>query len=378
MSNFSGRRATARRIVYASLAAGMAVLLNTHPARAGDIAEPGFTPRMEGKVLFEIQSDNNVESDDPDAELSDTFNTTEATVAWHLFPGFSVQSLFVLEPVEDPTGDRFFGDHGLFAEELYAQYERGPFRLFGGKFNAPFGKAWDAAPGIYGVDFAEDYELVEKVGFGAGISQKGTPFGKLALTAAVFQADASGLSNSAFTNRGKTDCDDGGPSNTCSLESFAVALDGSEIPGLPGIGFKLGYTHQAAGEGDPEDQNGYAATLTGAHTWNGVGIAWIAESVYLDSFAGLFDDPVDEIWYHTLGVTFSQGSYNLSLSYTARPAELSDGTDFEDQQFQVSAGKKFGGGWTFDAGYKYHVEEDVENHTVGVLLTRTVSFNTAR
>ena len=383
MSGFNSARTAARRIIIAGVATTTAALLTGNGAIAGDFTERGFTPRMEGNVLFEIQSDNTVESDDPAAELSDTFNTTEATVAWHLLPGFSVRSLFVVEPVEDPTGDRLFGDHGLFAEELYAQYERGPVRLFGGKFNAPFGKAWDAAPGIYGVDFAEDYELVERLGFGAGLSQKGTPLGTLTLTGALYQADASSLSNSAFTNRGKTDCDDGGPSNTCSLESFSVELDGSDMPGLPGIGFQLGYTHQAAGDGDPEDQNGYSATLTGVHKWNGVGVSWIAESVYLDSFAGLFDavptDPVvDEIWYHTLGVQLSQGAYNLALSYTARPAELSDGTDFDDQQFQISAGKQFEGGWTFDVGYKYHVEEDIDNHTVGFLLARTVNFNTAR
>lgn len=367
-------RATARTLPCAGMAVSLAMLLGATTAKAGDLGDAGFTPYMEGEVVFEVQSDNTFKSDDPDAELSDTFNTTEAAVAWHLFPGFSVQSLFVVEPVVDPDDDRFFEDHGLYAEEFYAQYERGPLRLFGGKFNAAFGKAWDEAPGIYGTDLAEDYELVERLGFGAEISQEGTPLGSLGLTAALFQADTSGLSNSAFTNRGETDCDDGGPSNTCSLESFSLVLDGSDIPGLPGIGFQLGYTHQGAGEDDPEDQNGYAATLTGEHTLNGVGVAWIAESVYLDSSVDL---EADEVWYHTLGATLTQGSYNLALSYTARPADLSDGTDFDDHQFQVSAGKEFGDGWTFDLGYKYHVEEEVENHTIGLLLTKSVSFNTA-
>jgi len=346
-------------------------------AAAEPRSDAGFQPRMEGEVLFEIQSDNTVESQDPAAELSDTFNTTEATVGWYFTPGFSVQSLFVLEPVLDPDGDRFFGDHGLFAEEFYAQYVYGPVRAFGGKFNPAFGKAWDLAPGIYGVDLAEDYELVERLGFGAEVTQAHTPLGTLALSGAVYQADASGLSNSAFTNRGETDCDDGGPSNTCSLDSFALALDGSALPGLPGIGYQVAYRHQAAGEGDPEDENGYSGTLTGAHSWNGVGVEWIGEVVYLDSSADLFDVPADEVWYQTLGAAFTKGMYNLSLSYTARPSELIDGTEFDDYQFQVTAGVEWPSGWTFDAGYKYHVEEDIENHTVGVLLTRTVAFNTA-
>ena len=202
-----------------------------------------------------------------------------------MFPGFSVRSLFVVEPVEDPAGDRFFGDHGLYAEELYAQYERGPVRVFGGKFDAAFGKAWDEAPGIYGVDFAEDYELVERVGFGAEISQEGTPFGKLALTAALFQADTSGFEQLRFhqprqdrLRRRRAE------QHLFAAESFSMVLaDGSDrIPGAAAASaFNSATRHQAAGDpASPEDQNGYAATLTGtSSTWNSVGIAWIAESV---------------------------------------------------------------------------------------------------
>jgi hypothetical protein len=359
---------------------GSGAVFEPQAAKAGNLQEPGgFTPRVEGEIVFEFQSDNTFDSEDPAAELSDTFNTTEAAVGWYLFPGFSVQAGFVLEPVLDPEPgeDRFFEDHGLYAEELYAQYQRGPVRAFAGKFNPAFGKAWDAAPGIYGTDLAEDYELTERLGLGAEVSQDAGALGALALTAALYQADTSGLSDSAFTNRGRTDCDDGGLSNTCSLESFAVALDGSALPGLPGLGYQLAYRHQAAGDGDPEDENGYSAALTGAHTWNSVGVEWIGEVAYLDG-ADVFDEAPQEIWYQTFGVAFTKDIYNLSLSYTGRQTDFEDVTeDYDDYQFSVSAGAAWSSGWTFDVGYKYHVEEDVENHTVGALLTRSVGFNTA-
>ena len=135
----------------------------------GEYVESG-TPRLEVEIDVEIQNDWTFDSDDPDAELNDLFTTTEPAVALHLLPGLSIQSGLVLEPVKDPgpSDDRFFEDHGFFAEQLYLLYETDDFSLHGGKFNLPFGVAWDLAPGVYGTDVAEDfYEQVERIGLGA-------------------------------------------------------------------------------------------------------------------------------------------------------------------------------------------------------------------
>ena len=80
--------------------------------------------------------------------------STEANIVFHLNPVLSIQSLLVVEPVLDsrPGRDRFFGDHGGYFEELYVQVAVDVFRFFGGKFDAPFGTAWDAAPGIFTLD----------------------------------------------------------------------------------------------------------------------------------------------------------------------------------------------------------------------------------
>ena len=57
------------------------------------------------------------------------------------------------------------------------------------------------------------------------ISTGSTSAGKIALTTSLYTVDTTVLSESAFTNRGRTSLDDGGAGNTESLDSFAIALD---------------------------------------------------------------------------------------------------------------------------------------------------------
>src|SRR3546814_11476190 len=81
---------------------------------------------------------------------------------------FPAKAVVVLEPVRDPDpgDDRFFfEDHGLYAEELFGEYDAGGrFAVRAGKFGQKFGMAWDVAPGIWGTYLAEVYALADQLG----------------------------------------------------------------------------------------------------------------------------------------------------------------------------------------------------------------------
>lgn len=351
------------------------------PAFAGGDFEPGQTQQrhgigISGELSVEIQSDHTFDSEDPDAELSDTYTTTEAGIDVTFGEHLLAHGGFVLEPIRDPGPgeDRFFEDHGLYAEELFGQVKLGHgISVLGGKFNPAFGTAWDATPGLYGTDFAEDYETTERVGFAAAIERQTGGLGTVTFAGSVYQADTSELSRSLFNDRGRTSVSDGGVSNTESLESYTVTLDAAEAPSLGGANLHLGYRFQKQGKtvDDLEDEHGYVVGLNGSRSVNGVEYGWIGEIAYLDNAEGT----LDELWYFTVGgsVTFG-GKYNIATSYTARPRDVSGGPNFDDRLIQVSAGVELGHGWTFDAGYKYHVESDVENHTVSVLFAKAIGF----
>ncbi len=334
----------------------------------------GPPPLITGEVLFELQNDYAFDSNDPSAEINDLFTTVEAALALNLSEVFSVQSLFVLEPVLDPRpfDDRYFEDHGLFVEELYAQAQFDFFRIFAGKFDASFGTAWDKAPGIYGVDFAEDYELVERIGGGFSVSAGQTPVGDVTFTTNIFFTDTSVLSESAFTNRGRTRKSAGGASNTNTPESFSVTLDGENVPGLPGVTYHTGFRHQAAGTGDVGDEDGFVAGLQKAFALgNDMALETIVEGVYLHNTGGTADDTI----YFTAGGALISGPWNLSTSFTLRDTDVAGGRDLYDRLAQVSGGYTFANGLTADVGYRYSREDRIETHIFGFLMTYVFDVN---
>ena len=156
----------------------IASLAMAGPAFAGGDFEPERKRSgigISGELSVELQSDNTFDSEDPDAELSDTYTTTEAGVDVTFGDHLLAHGGFVLEPIRDPGPgeDRFFEDLGLYAEELYGQVNLGRgFSILGGKFNPAFGTAWDVTPGLYGTDFAEDYETTERIGFAAAFERE--------------------------------------------------------------------------------------------------------------------------------------------------------------------------------------------------------------
>jgi hypothetical protein len=354
------------------LVVGILSVAITGAAFATEDEAPNY-PYISGNVFVEVQNDSAVSSDDPAAELNDLFNTTEANIVFHLNPVLSIQSLLVVEPVLDsrPGRDRFFGDHGGYFEELYFQVAVDVFRFFGGKFDAPFGTAWDAAPGIWGADFAEDYELAERLGGGVEIALPDIGFGQHSLTATVFLADTSVLSESIFVNRGRTRLASGGPSNTGNPDSFSLTLDSENIPGLPATKFHMSVRHQAPGRGDFGYENGIAVGLQRTfQLGEGRTLTEIVEGVYLDNA----DAGPGTRYYITGGGVLQDGPWNVSVSYTNRTSNVPGAGDTADHLFQATGGRSFENGMTLNGGYRFAEEDGINTHIFGFLLTAGFSF----
>jgi hypothetical protein len=195
----------------------------------------------------------------------------------------------VLEPVADPPPgrDRWFDDEGLFLETLFLRWEWDRFSLHAGKFNPAFGFAWGLAPGIYGVDFAEDYEITERIGFGGTIEFGNAAVGRHRLGADAFFVDTSPLSRSLLHDRGRTRRSDGGPSNTLSPESFSITLRGGGIPRLPGLTYNLGFANQhRADAGGRSERTAVAGLTYGFSPLEYLGIELLSEYAHLHHAEG--------------------------------------------------------------------------------------------
>ena len=368
-----------------SLAAAFLGLGLAGPAFAGPPEDgpgaPMVYPRLEGEVSVELGADSTIRSGDPAARISEAYPTVEASLGLFLTEVLSIQSGLVLEPVIDPLPgqDRFFGDIGLYAEEIFAQYEREGVRIFAGKFNPSFGTAWDAAPGVYGVDFAEDYELAEMIGGGGALTIGGNGQPVAIITANIFLADTTVLSESAFTNRGRAMLAAGGPANSGDLDSFSLTLDVAELPALPGIGLHLGARRLSAGLGDPSDSLGFVAAINGDHELGGESaLTWIAEIAHLQDAEATLDD----ITYVTLGGGITRGPWNCAASTTFRSRNVAGGADLDDRLVAGSCGYEFEsgplGGFAIDGGVKFERVAGIESTTIGLRIARAFEFAVPR
>lgn len=342
-------------------------------------ADEGSFPRLEVVIPIEIQDDFAFDSDDPAAELNDLYATIEPEVSLHFNSAISLVAGFVFEPVQDPgpREDRVFEDQGLFAEQVFLSYAGDGFGLQAGKFNPAFGMAWDRAPGLYGTDFAEDYELTERVGLGGSIEWGNENRGLHTLSVATFFADTTFLSESIFQDRGRTRIGSGGVSNTEDFSSVAVSLDSEAVAGLGGMGYTLGFVHQQGGRGDPEDETGFVAGLfKSVELSNGATLEPVLEWAHFENAGGAQLDRD----YVTLGAGWANGPWNAALSATGRFSDSNAAgvASDDDTLVQLSGGYGFSNGVTLDIGYRFSEEANLETHMVGALLAYELGFTLPR
>lgn len=340
------------------------------------LAAAADTPRVEGELLFEANNLNIFESDDPDSEINDLYGEIELAPTFVLTDTLSIGGVLKLERVTDPDpgDDTYFENLGAFVEELYLSFANDRLGILGGKFNPAFGLSFDAMPGVFAEEIGkEDIELAERIGFSGHVNFGSEQFGQSTITASVFFADTTELSNSVFDERGRVREIDGGASNTEDLSSYAIAWDVENVAGLEGLHAHLAYRHQEAGLGDFDDDDGIVAALYGEFELAN-GLIWrpFVEYADLNSAGGAPGDR--RLWQ--VASTLQINKWRLNASYVDREIEsqILGGSDFDDQVIEVTAGYDFDSGLSLDFGYLHTELEDIESDGIVAKLTYAISF----
>jgi hypothetical protein len=349
-------------------------------------AEGLLLVRLEGSLALGYEKF--VHSGDPDARVSDVFTTIESEIAINLSPHAGLGAVLVYEPVIEPGPgeDRFFGDHGLFAEELYAGVDIGKATLQIGKIAPMFGWAADDAPGLYGGDLPGEYELVEEIGINARISLSEAPASsegttvEHALHAAVFTADTTFLSDSLFTSRGRLEISDGGVGNTGFPQSFAIAYtvqtrDADDE--LAGPSLQAAMRRLAPGEGDTHGEWGFLGAFEDQLSLGrGVALSPIAEAAYLIQA----DGEAEPGWAVLIGAELAKGPWRGSSTFGARDTQA-DGHE-HDYAITADVGRIFDipglGEIRADIAYTFARDDEERSHVIGVQLEREFTFGLFR
>ena len=330
--------------------------------------------RLSGEIAFEVEDDWNYKADDRSNLNNNLYPTIEPSLTYRLSPRWSVFGHAVIETVGDAEKfeNRMFEDIGLYMEDLYLEYAGDRFGAKAGKLNPGFGVAWDRAPGVYGTDIAEDYEISEQIGGVASWKVLSGTYGEHTVSGATFFADTTILSESALRGRGDNREEDGGLGNTESFKSFVAALDGEKIRGLGNFGYHLAFMRRAAGAGNASDEKSFAAAAFSSFDLGG-GLSFepLAELVRQIDQGG--NAGVDRT-YMTLSGQLLWNGWNLALSGTERYTDNPTAANNTDSHFQVSAGYAFDFGLTLDVGWKVSEDGGSETRTLGAIATYAIEF----
>ncbi|MGI9387689.1 MAG: hypothetical protein ACR2OX_09690 [Methyloligellaceae bacterium] len=322
-------------------------------------------------LVFSGYADIGVEyifSNDRDAETGFEFAPyAELNTALEFRQNWSIQSTLKAEEFDKRDENQDNEGYGLALDKLFLQYVSDRFIVYAGKFAARFGLVEDANLGKYGGDF-NDYEVDEKVGFGGSVKFDAQGFGQQILSASIFAADTSVFSDSLFFDRGRLRRADGGPSNTGDLSSYAIALDGRSSVWLPAnLSYHVGFSHQAAGQGDVGDSESLVLGLqqTDLEIVPGVSFQWIAEVAHVTNFEG--DD--EDITFYTFGGTLYWNLYSFTTVYSPRHVDsANEGNSRTDQLLAATLGYQIYDNTELLLAYRYRNEEDVTDNTVSLSL----------
>ncbi|MEM9152210.1 MAG: hypothetical protein AAGB19_17380 [Cyanobacteria bacterium P01_F01_bin.3] len=346
--------------------------LEESPALAQEnVANVETYPRIDGNILFRLAYDGTYNANTPRTESNDLFFEMIASPEFKLTKRFSLNAEIRLENASPPAEDRYFENQTLFVRKLFLKYVvNNRLSLQAGKFTPNFAFASLVTPGMYGNNYSKEIELIERIGLGAEYTFGTGVFGEHTLSASTFFDDTSFLSDSLDLGgrRGRNRLADGGASNTESFESFTVALEGREISRLPGFTYRLAYIHEAAGEGDVADENGFLIAATQLiQLGDRQSLTFIGEIAPLWNFEGSNDD----IIYASAGVAYQNNPWTVILSGTGRWRDLANGETFEDYAVQTAVGYNLGRGASIEVAHEFTRDQNVNGQRIGFRFTQT-------
>jgi hypothetical protein len=345
-------------------------------------------PCIQTEDDFELENDWTRFGPAESTSSNDFYPSVEADVKVRPLDWLMLSGHLVTESVLDldPGNDRFLGDVGTYAEELYALLLFGDVEIVAGKFHPAFGLAWDVPPGLHATDLAGDYELIEMIG--SGIAYRFAAFGmEHHAQASLFTLDRSFLSDSLFTHRGQTTLSDGGAGNTAGISSAALALDGcaGELPkdciDSGDWGYHVAVRYQEAGvpqrDDDDEliptgDEKGLVGALYKSFNLPRDGrLTLFGEAAYFADFEASRDDA---LFFTGMGM-LKHKPLTYSITYTHETRWV-DGNgkifrDLVDASIDYELAKRFsltGEKWTFGPGYTFFRDEGQDVHIFGVHL----------
>lgn len=212
-------------------------------------ADDGMYPNIGVEYDATFQYDRTKAKGGSRSTTGDGYLDLVSTVYFRFSPDSEIWLGTELNPVVDlePGEDRWFGGMGLTVTDLnfFHQGVSTGYRV--GKFQVPFGRAQDNAPGFYTQDFIGAYDRGGMLGATGEYRFFGERMGTLAPSLSVYTQDNTFLSRPYLRPGTKASRADGGAANTGRLDSYAAVVNWTSFAGMPFVEAQLGYMRNAKG-----------------------------------------------------------------------------------------------------------------------------------
>jgi len=220
-------------------------------------ADKGYYPNVGMDYSAVLQYDySRAEGDGATAprNTTDFYPDIQSSFYVRFSPNDQVRLSTELNPINPPANGekRTFGDIGLVINELNYYKLTQHTQLQVGKLQVPFGRAMDAAPGLYTNDFVSTYDLGGMLGATYAYRWFGQKAGMVQGGLNLYTADTTELSRPFLRSGARAQRSDGGPANTGKLDSYALTVNWNSIPALPYLELQAGYMRNRAGVAQPD------------------------------------------------------------------------------------------------------------------------------
>jgi hypothetical protein len=230
-------------------------------------------PKLSGSVLYQLQGDQIISTSKRDSKSSNGFVYIEPNFGLHFDENWAVKTQWRIQPnsvlttrdKDNPERYRTFlsdnrgfaiSETGLLIEELKLYYENEDLKFSAGKFDPSFGTAHRKSKriGVFASQFAEDYNLREKLGANVTALLEGSQ-----ISFSSFFSDSTDLSRSAIKDRGRENKNNGLASNTGSFSSYSVLMEGENFLTVDNWFYNVGYRSLGVDKEGRKRESGFVA-----------------------------------------------------------------------------------------------------------------------
>jgi hypothetical protein len=365
--------------------------INSAFAQDEKVATGYVGPKLSGSVLYQFQGDHIISSSKNSAKSSNGFVYIEPNFGLHFDENWAVKTQWRLQPnsvlttrdQDNPeryrtflSDDRGFklSETGLLIEELKLYYENEDLKFSIGKFDPSFGTAHRKSKriGVFASQFAEDYNLREKLGANVTALLEGSQ-----ISFSSFFSDSTDLSRSAINDRGRENRNNGLAGNTGSFSSYSVLMEGEDFLTIDNLFYNFGFRSLGA---DKEGRKRETAMVAGSEYLYKIGretsLIPFVELVRAENFSGERGRVANFLTIAAIGKYASwTASSSLMLRDIKRPnAPNNLPKSSSDRQLQFSIGYKFTDDLTLDVSRAVIQENGYSAGIFGATLNYLYKF----